>query len=196
MPGGKGGFGSMLRAIGAQIEKTTNREACRDLSGRRLRDVNAEKRIKEWIAKKAQREEEAAKKKKEKLEKLKREPQIYFQDDEYFKQREEIPDRVDDAIEYALKKKKQQQASSAAGCSKDLEASQSATSTSDDNSNSNQPDEAVPEAKPEVQPEEIKAEPAKRKLDDDSGKTDKSKKLKGNLWLGDVDEEDLSDEDE
>lgn len=27
--GGKGGFGSMLRAIGAQIEKTTNREACR-----------------------------------------------------------------------------------------------------------------------------------------------------------------------
>ena len=27
--GGKGGFGSMLRALGAQIEKTTNREACR-----------------------------------------------------------------------------------------------------------------------------------------------------------------------
>lgn len=40
---GKGGFGSMLRALGAQIEKTTNREACRDLSGRRLRDVNHEK---------------------------------------------------------------------------------------------------------------------------------------------------------
>lgn len=43
--GGKGGFGSMLRAIGAQIEKTTNREACRDLSGRRLRDINEEKRF-------------------------------------------------------------------------------------------------------------------------------------------------------
>lgn len=42
--GGKGGFGSMLRAIGAQIEKTTNREACRDLSGRRLRDINEEQR--------------------------------------------------------------------------------------------------------------------------------------------------------
>lgn len=38
------GFGSMLRAIGAQIEKTTNREACRDLSGRRLRDINEEQR--------------------------------------------------------------------------------------------------------------------------------------------------------
>jgi len=46
LPGGKGGFGSMLRAIGAQIEKTTNREACRDLSGRRLRDINEEKRYK------------------------------------------------------------------------------------------------------------------------------------------------------
>lgn len=38
------GFGSMLRAIGAQIEKTTNREACRDLIGRRMRDVNNEKK--------------------------------------------------------------------------------------------------------------------------------------------------------
>lgn len=42
--GGKGGFGSMLRMIGAQIEKTTNHEACRDLSGRRMRDVNNEKK--------------------------------------------------------------------------------------------------------------------------------------------------------
>jgi hypothetical protein len=49
LPGGKGGFGSMLRAIGAQIEKTTNREACRDLSGRRLRDINEEKRFKYLI---------------------------------------------------------------------------------------------------------------------------------------------------
>ena len=39
------GFGSMLRAIGAQIEKTTNHEACRDLSGRRMRDVNNEKQL-------------------------------------------------------------------------------------------------------------------------------------------------------
>ena len=33
--GGKGGFGSMLRAMGASISKTSNTEACRDLSGRR-----------------------------------------------------------------------------------------------------------------------------------------------------------------
>ena len=37
------GFGSMLRALGAQINRTTNKEACRDLSGRRMRDVNAQK---------------------------------------------------------------------------------------------------------------------------------------------------------
>ena len=40
LPGGKGGFGSMLRAMGNQIQKTSNKEACRDLSGRRLRDIN------------------------------------------------------------------------------------------------------------------------------------------------------------
>merc|ERR1712013_280847 len=43
--GGKGGFGSLLRAIGAQIEATTNHEAMRDLSGRRQRDVNNEKKL-------------------------------------------------------------------------------------------------------------------------------------------------------
>ena len=53
--GGKGGFGSMLRAIGAQIEKTTNHEACRDLSGRRLRDINEEKKLKNWLEKQAER---------------------------------------------------------------------------------------------------------------------------------------------
>ena len=66
--GGKGGFGSMLRAIGAQIEKTTNRDACRDLSGRRLRDINEEKRLKAWLEKAKDRESEQYAKKKKKLE--------------------------------------------------------------------------------------------------------------------------------
>jgi hypothetical protein len=39
----------MLRSIGAQIEKTTNREACRDLSGRRLRDINEETRLRQYV---------------------------------------------------------------------------------------------------------------------------------------------------
>ena len=103
-PGGKGGFGSMLRAIGAQIEKTTNKDACRDLSGRRLRDVNAEKKIKEYIAKQAKRKEQENKKRKEKLARLRREPKIEFKDEEYFKNRSLLPEVVDDAVTQGMKK--------------------------------------------------------------------------------------------
>lgn len=101
--GGKGGFGSMLRAIGAQIEKTTNREACRDLSGRRLRDINEEKRLKAWIEKQAKREKEAVERKKKKLEKLSAEPKHEFKDQRYDKERAELTERVGDAVEEGFK---------------------------------------------------------------------------------------------
>merc|ERR1711983_66404 len=65
--GGKGGFGSLLRSIGAQIEKTTNHEAMRDLSGRRQRDVNNEQRLKNYVAGASEREREAREKKEIKL---------------------------------------------------------------------------------------------------------------------------------
>lgn len=97
--GGKGGFGSMLRAIGAQIEKTTNREACRDLSGRRLRDINEEKRLKSWISKKADREREALERKQKKLEKLRSEPKIEFKDKKYEEERTKLTEVVHDAVE-------------------------------------------------------------------------------------------------
>lgn len=101
--GGKGGFGSMLRAIGAQIEKTTNREACRDLSGRRLRDINEEKRLKTWIEKQALREEEAAERKKKKLERLCAEPKHEFKDQHYEHERSVLTEKIDDAIEQGFK---------------------------------------------------------------------------------------------
>ncbi|GLT84775.1 hypothetical protein SLE2022_029890 [Rubroshorea leprosula] len=55
--GGKGGFGSLLRgaATKAGQKKTSNFEACRDMSGRRLRHVNAERRLEEWKAEEEQR---------------------------------------------------------------------------------------------------------------------------------------------
>ncbi|VEN42221.1 unnamed protein product [Callosobruchus maculatus] len=96
--GGKGGFGSMLRAIGAQIEKTTNREACRDLSGRRLRDINEEQRLKNWINQQAEREKEAKERKKKKLERLCEKPKHEFKDEEYDKERSELPEIVEDAL--------------------------------------------------------------------------------------------------
>jgi len=97
--GGKGGFGSMLRAIGAQIEKTTNREACRDLSGRRLRDINEEKRLKAWIEKQSTRNEEAVERKKKKLEKLCSVPKHEFKDKAYEEQRSALTEKVEESVE-------------------------------------------------------------------------------------------------
>ncbi|XP_071833132.1 splicing regulator SDE2-like [Apostichopus japonicus] len=96
--GGKGGFGSMLRMIGAQIEKTTNHEACRDLSGRRMRDVNNEKKLADWIAKKADREREKEERRQAKLEKLRSEPKHYFVDPKYDKQKSKVAESLDEAI--------------------------------------------------------------------------------------------------
>lgn len=55
--GGKGGFGSLLRgaATKAGQKKTNNFDACRDMSGRRLRHVNAEKKLEEWRAEEEER---------------------------------------------------------------------------------------------------------------------------------------------
>lgn len=93
----------MLRAIGAQIEKTTNREACRDLSGRRLRDINEEKRLKAWIEKQDKREEETAERKKKKLEKLCAKPRHEFKDKRYEEERANLTERVGDAIDEGFK---------------------------------------------------------------------------------------------
>ncbi|KAJ1284798.1 hypothetical protein BS78_03G232800 [Paspalum vaginatum] len=50
--GGKGGFGSLLRGAASKAgqKKTSNFDACRDINGRRLRHVNAERRLEEWKA--------------------------------------------------------------------------------------------------------------------------------------------------
>jgi len=106
LPGGKGGFGSMLRAIGAQIEKTTNREACRDLSGRRLRDINEEQRLKKWISKEAEREAEKIKRRQARIERLKTKAPHKFFDYEYEKEISQLPDRINDALSEGLEKAK------------------------------------------------------------------------------------------
>lgn len=102
--GGKGGFGSMLRAIGAQIEKTTNREACRDLSGRRLRDINEEKRLKAWLEKQKIEPEDPDEAFKRKIGKLLAKPKHEFKDETYDKERSDLTERVDEAVEQGFKK--------------------------------------------------------------------------------------------
>lgn len=102
--GGKGGFGSMLRAIGAQIEKTTNREACRDLSGRRLRDINEEKRLKNWLEKKKNEENNKDEKFQRKIEKLLARPKKEFKDEEYDTARSNLLENISDSVEQGFKK--------------------------------------------------------------------------------------------
>ncbi|XP_052593772.1 splicing regulator SDE2 [Peromyscus californicus insignis] len=96
--GGKGGFGSMLRALGAQIEKTTNREACRDLSGRRLRDVNHEKAMAEWVKQQAEREAEKEQKRLERLQRKLAEPKHCFSSPDYQRQCHEMAERLEDSV--------------------------------------------------------------------------------------------------
>ncbi|XP_026179645.1 splicing regulator SDE2 isoform X2 [Mastacembelus armatus] len=96
--GGKGGFGSMLRALGAQIEKTTNREACRDLSGRRLRDVNHEKEMADWLKKQAEREAEKEQRRLERLQRKLSEPKHQFTDPEYQQQCHDLSERLEDSV--------------------------------------------------------------------------------------------------
>ncbi|KAI8817246.1 telomere stability and silencing-domain-containing protein [Fimicolochytrium jonesii] len=84
VPGGKGGFGSMLRAQGGKMasQKTTNFEACRDLSGRRLKTMND--------AKKGDLQEPEKRK-------------IRFHDPDFVKSHEKVMDDIQDAVVKALK---------------------------------------------------------------------------------------------
>jgi len=54
--GGKGGFGALLRGQGRDGKITDNFDAMRDLSGRRVRHVEAEKKLKAWEQETKERE--------------------------------------------------------------------------------------------------------------------------------------------
>ena len=65
--GGKGGFGSTLRAMG-KAGNTENTSDCRDLNGRRMRDVEAQQSAEEWAAGQKDRDDAKAAAKKEREE--------------------------------------------------------------------------------------------------------------------------------
>ncbi|KAJ3597154.1 hypothetical protein NHX12_003554 [Muraenolepis orangiensis] len=88
----------MLRALGAQIEKTTNREACRDLSGRRLRDVNHEKEMAEWLKKQAEVDGQKDQRRVERLQRKLMEPKHQFTDTEYQQQSHQLSERLEDSV--------------------------------------------------------------------------------------------------
>lgn len=172
--GGKGGFGSMLRAIGAQIEKTTNREACRDLSGRRLRDINEEKRLKEYLEKQENNKEDEGAKIARKIQKLQSRPKHEFKDDKYFEARSNLMDDVSDAIEEGLK-------NAASTSTATTSAISSAGSINDDNNDANKMASGSGSG-------------TKRKNAKDGKKL--KKKLKGAQWLDEgLSSDDSSDSD-
>ncbi|CAG8528071.1 5202_t:CDS:1 [Acaulospora morrowiae] len=108
--GGKGGFGSMLRAQGGKMasQKTTNFEACRDLNGRRLRTVNEAKRLADHLEQEPDRERVRREKVQKKIEEGLAElptKRIRFDDTEYLKANEEMKEKVSSAVSEAVSKK-------------------------------------------------------------------------------------------
>ncbi|KAJ3237927.1 hypothetical protein HDU81_008679 [Chytriomyces hyalinus] len=108
--GGKGGFGSMLRAQGGRMasQKTTNFESCRDLSGRRLKTVNDAKKIADFKESEPERKRKEKEFLKAKIEKGLKEPEtkkIRFDDQEFVETHEKVLDDVKDTVKKALQKK-------------------------------------------------------------------------------------------
>jgi hypothetical protein len=59
LPGGKGGFGSQLRAAGGRMNSKRGKEntdSCRDLNGRRLSTIKEAKKLAEYVASAPERE--------------------------------------------------------------------------------------------------------------------------------------------
>ncbi|TPX68393.1 hypothetical protein SpCBS45565_g03142 [Spizellomyces sp. 'palustris'] len=107
LPGGKGGFGSMLRAQGGKMasQKTTNFEACRDLSGRRLKTVNDAKKLADYLEKEPERKRKRQEELMKKIEQGLKEPQkqkIRYHDPEFVSSHEKVMEDVKDAVTKAL----------------------------------------------------------------------------------------------
>ncbi|KAF8802520.1 hypothetical protein BYT27DRAFT_7173013 [Phlegmacium glaucopus] len=130
--GGKGGFGSQLRAAGGRMssQKTNNNDSCRDLTGRRLSTIKEAKKLSEYIQHEPDRLAAKAEAQKAKLEALERKlgiepssssttpsdpnspPDVLagkkhrFDDTEYLEQSRDLKDGVKNAVAAALLKKK------------------------------------------------------------------------------------------
>ncbi|KAF8932391.1 hypothetical protein BGZ58_007089 [Dissophora ornata] len=119
--GGKGGFGSMLRAQGGRMssQKSTNTDACRDLSGRRIKTVNDAKKMAEYVQAEPEREkvrkENLKRKIEEKLELAERPTRKHrFEDSKFFDESEEQVEEVKSAVAAAIKESMKSGATSTA----------------------------------------------------------------------------------
>ncbi|TFK72983.1 hypothetical protein BDN72DRAFT_835640 [Pluteus cervinus] len=127
--GGKGGFGSQLRAAGGRMssQKTSNNDSCRDLSGRRLSTIKEAKKLAEYLESEPERLAAKVQAQKDKLETLERKLGLTpstsssgasqdpspstgqkrrLDDSEYLEQSREIVDSVRSAVSSAFLKKR------------------------------------------------------------------------------------------
>lgn len=94
------------------MQQSTNKEACRDLTGRRIRHVNNEKKLKEFVEQQNELAKEKEEKKREKLEKRKKKREDLehshhlFVDPQYDKAKEKIANDLNEAIGKAISEKK------------------------------------------------------------------------------------------
>ena len=133
--GGKGSFGSMLRSAGAKLSrnKDDNVDACRDLRGRRVRQINAEKqyhkshssakrsltvslffsffflRVADFIRHKEKERQEAELQKRQMREKILSGPRHQFDHRSAMRDLEEIEEKNADALREGIMKKQQRQ---------------------------------------------------------------------------------------
>jgi hypothetical protein len=103
LPGGKGGFGSQLRAQGNKMsskKRAGNYEACRDLSGQRLRSQKQAKLIADYVDGEAERVSSREREIREKMQKHLEAPnrKIMFNDAQYLKTSRKIVDGTEDAV--------------------------------------------------------------------------------------------------
>lgn len=204
--GGKGGFGSLLRAFGKQITMSTNKDACRDLTGRRIKQVNAEKNLKDFaerqneLAKQRElKKKEKAKRRKNKLDQLENGKHL-FVDQKYDEQKQKIANDLEEAISKAMKEKAKSDSdepntdgdSNQPKCSK---SSSEETSTTVEPTTSNN-------VKHDLEPGEITATSSKLVIAESKKEPKKVKhnqidsKLKDWMGVGDLDVSSSSDEDE
>ena len=106
--GGKGGFGATMRSQKPKNPMTTNFDACRDLSGRRLRNVNAIRQLEEWQKKKAEEEKKIEEEVKDYQENQKQihaaiHANTYKIDDKYKKQIEISTNNISNSVQWCAK---------------------------------------------------------------------------------------------
>lgn len=107
LPGGKGGFGSNLRAQGNKMsnkKRNLGQESCRNLDGQRLRTINQNRLVSEYLARKPEMDRKREREIKEKMTKIieaaDRKPK--YQDLKFERLHRETVDNVQSAVFDAL----------------------------------------------------------------------------------------------